>query len=596
MANQERKIIIQRITALFALMSAVCIAIAAYSAVQEKNAQVFLITAAIPAGVYFILKPLLFDPVGRLAEQLKETQERMLTATEEAESDSRTKSELLTAMCYEIRTPVNGIIGMSEIALDPDLKDKHRNDIYIAINAEANSLLSVINDILNFSMLESGKTELEAIPFDLKIMMADIADSLGVRAKKKGLNIVFSLSPELPHRLTGDPGRLRQLLMNLADNALKFTHKGEIRLNGEIAQDLGKCLKIRFTIKDSGIGIPEAKQAGLFDHPGQASGLGLVISRQLAELMGGDIGAESEAGKGSSFWFTAVFGKTEPCPDYIPAKKKTDLSNLRVLVVRDDRRSRQMIPADYLKSLGCMPVEAAGGDEALSILKGSVSSGVGFHLILTDIQTGDMNSFDLARQIRAADELKKIPIIVLTSVGMSGDAKICKDIGIQGYLTGSVRHHELLRAIESVLEMARGGRDFPKLITKHSIAEDCRSLQPKSGCHRAPMDFQTALVEFDGDKAFLKEVLEGFLKNARRQIQAIKQAVSSGDADTVVKESHSIKGGASLLTLNEIAEIAFELETMGKSGNLEKGSESLERFETAFHLLEAYVKELRIEN
>lgn len=596
MANQERIIIIRRIAAVFGLMSVMCITIAAYSAVQESSSLPFFIAAAILFGVYFILKPLIFDPITGLAEQLKETREQMLAAREETETVSRTKSELLTAMCYEIRTPVNSIIGMSEIALDPGLETAHRKDIQIAISTEANSLLSVINDILNFSMLESGKAELEAIPFDLKIMITDIADSIRVRAKNKGLNFVFSLSPELPRRLTGDPGRLRQLLMNLTENALKFTHQGEIQLHGETAQDLGKCLKIRFLIKDTGIGIPQAKQAGLFEHPGQASGLGLVISSQLAQLMGGEIGAKSEAGKGSTFWFTAVFGKTEPCPDYIPARRKRDLSNLRVLVVRDDRRTRQMIPANYLNYLGCMPVEAAGGDEALSILKGSAAAGVPVHLILTDIQTGDMNSFDLARQIRAADELKKIPIIVLTSVGMSGDAKICKDIGIQGYLTGSVRHYELLRAIESVLEMTRDGRGLPKLITKHSIAEDCSALHSKSDCLPAPMDFETALIEFDGDMDFLKDVLEGFLKNAGSQIQILKQAMSSGDADTVLKEAHSIKGGASLLTLDEIARIALDLETMGKSGNLEKGKESLEKFETAFQRLDAYVKEQIIDN
>ena len=401
----------------------------------------------------------------------------------DAEAANIAKSEFLANMSHEIRTPLNGIIGLGELAFDTNLDDEQKS-LFYTINKEANSLLDIINEILDFSKIESGKFELEKIPFDFKHLIEDVANSFAYRAEQKGLRLASFLSSDVQPQLIGDPGRLRQVMVNLVGNALKFTSKGEIYIQGGLAEDLGDRVKIRVSIKDTGIGIPKDKQSKIFESFIQAdgsttreyggTGLGTTISKQLTEMMGGEIGLDSEEGKGSTFWFTAVFAKQKKKKPVL-AEKEFDLSNLKILVV-DDNKTNRFILTEYLKAWRCQPVAVAGGKEALTVLRDSVSSKEPFELILTDFQMPKMSGFDLAREIRTVEILKGVPIIVLTSAGMQGDGKCCKEIGINGYLTKPIKQDDLRMAIVSVLGLS-AGQDInivPELVTAHTIAEESR--------------------------------------------------------------------------------------------------------------------------
>ena len=292
----------------------------------------------------------------------KELEHEIMEKSRLAEEASKAKGEFLANMSHEIRTPLNGIIGMAELALDTKIDDNQKN-IFHTINTEASSLQDVINEILDFSKIEAGKVDIEEVPFDLRHAIEDVANSFVYRAEQQGLDFISFLAPDVPSQLIGDPARLRQIVVNLMGNALKFTHKGEIYLKGELIEEIEDCAKIRFSVKDTGIGIPEDRQTTIFESFSQAdgsttrryggTGLGTTISKQLAEMMGGEIGVESKEGKGSTFWFTALFGKQEG-KNQISATSEFDLKNLKVLVV-DDNQTNRFILMEYLKSWGWLP-------------------------------------------------------------------------------------------------------------------------------------------------------------------------------------------------------------------------------------------------
>jgi PAS domain S-box-containing protein len=394
------------------------------------------------------------------AQRLVQLVRELELARHRAEDAARVKADFLANMSHEIRTPMNAVMGMTDLALATELSAEQRGYLRTVKDA-ARALLELVDDILDLSKIEAGKLELDRIEMDLRETIEDAIKVLALRAGQKGLELACRLSPGLPSVVLGDPGRIRQVVVNLVGNAIKFTERGEVVLDAEVASRDGDEVTIRVAVRDTGIGVPKDKRDQIFAPFTQAdssttrrfggSGLGLAIATQLVEMMGGRLSVESEVGKGSTFAFTATFGlpyeEDQPAP---PPPAEADLLGLPVLVVDDNATNRRIL-LEMLTSWKMRPAAAEGGDEALRMLRDARQASRPFQLLVTDGQMPEMDGFMLAEAVRADPALREVPMILLTSAGRQGDGARCRRIGIAGFLTKPVKQSDLLDAMATVL-------------------------------------------------------------------------------------------------------------------------------------------------
>jgi PAS domain S-box-containing protein len=517
--------------------------------------------------------------MARMIEELGLEKDRAKAAT-------RSKSEFLANMSHEVRTPMNGVIGMTGLLLDTELNDEQRRYAE-TVRGSGEALLGIINDILDFSKIEAGKLDLETLDFDLQSLLDDFAATVAMQAHEKGLELFCSTDPAVPTLLRGDPGRLRQILTNLAGNALKFTQKGEVAVRVSLEEEKETECLLRFSVRDTGIGIPAGKIGVLFDKFTQVdasttrkyggTGLGLAISKQLAEMMGGEVGVESEEGEGSEFWFTVRLGKQpagvrtqSPQPSVTRRSARQRLQpfagvNARILLAEDNITNQQVALA-ILKKFGLRAEAVANGAEALKALES-----IPYDLLLMDVQMPVMDGLEATRQIRSPQSVlpnHRVPIIAMTAHAMQGDRERCLEAGMNDYVS--------------------------KPVSTQALAEVLARWLPKKNEALSPVVFDRAgmLKRLLNDEVLARVVTESFLDDIPRQIEALRRYLEAWDAPGAERQAHTLRGASSNVGGEALRALAFEMEKAGKAGDLGSVRARMDDLEREFaRLKEAMTKE-----